>query len=574
MKKKILTFVCTAAGLSVVLTAGLIHMAVYQDIYEDLKQTAASAAEYIGAACELMGIGYLESLPREALGLRITLIAANGRVLYDTAADAGRLPNHLDRPEVRGALEAGAGESERLSETISKQTYYYAVRLNDGSILRTANTTDSVFIRMLNLVLISLGIVVVVFMIILAAGSQVTEKIVAPINRIDLDNPEDSAAYDELTPLLSRIKKQNDAIAAQLEETRKRQNEFNAITDNMMEGLLVLDQDGRILSCNKSAGSLLGIHQKQVEYQNALAVRRDEPFRGALEKALDGRLAEAELSVGQRYLRLFANPVKYRDAVQGIILVILDVTERADRDRLRREFTANVSHELKTPLMVISGFAEIMAGGLVKQGDMPQFAEKIYGEVQRLISLVDDIITLSRLDEGGDIYEKEEVDLLALAQGAAGRLSAAAAGRKLSLTVDGDPARMPGVPRVLDEMLFNLIDNAVKYNVEGGAVRVSVETLPGENIVTVEDTGIGIPEDERDRIFERFYRADKSRSGAVEGTGLGLSIVKHGAALHDAKIEVQSDGKKGTRFTLRFPVRYCLRNKEITFSERVLTDFE
>ena len=554
MKKKILTFVCAAAGLSILLTAGLIHMAVYQDISEDLKQTSAAAAEYIGAACESMGIDYLESLPREGRGLRITLIASNGQVLYDRAADAGRLPSHLDRPEVRGAFEAGFGESVRLSETISKQTYYYAVRLNDGSILRTANTTDSVFIRMLNLVLFSLGIVVVVFMLILAAGSWVTEKIVAPINRIDLDNPADNVVYDELTPLLSRIKKQNDALAGQLEEMRKRQNEFAAITDNMLEGLLVLDQDGRILSCNKSAGGLLGIHQKQVEYQNALTVRRDEPFRSALEKALGGTLAEAELSVGQRRLQLFANPVKYQDAVQGVIMVILDVTERADRDRLRREFSANVSHELKTPLMVISGFAEIMAGGLAKQEDMPQFAEKIYGEAQRLISLVDDIMSLSRLDEGGDVYEKEAVDLLVLARSAAGRLSAAAAGRKLTLTVDGEPACISGVPHVLEEMLFNLIDNAVKYNVEGGAVRVSVETLPEENRITVEDTGIGIPEDERDRIFERFYRVDKSRSGAVQGTGLGLSIVKHGAALHDAKLDVQSDGKTGARFTLRFPV--------------------
>jgi two-component system phosphate regulon sensor histidine kinase PhoR len=334
---------------------------------------------------------------------------------------------------------------------------------------------------------------------------------------------------------------------------RKRQNEFTAITDNMREGLLVLDQDGRILSCNKSAGSLLGIHLKRVEYQNVLAVRRDEPFRGALEKALRGTLAETELSVGRRSLRLFANPVKYKNTVQGVILVILDITERVDRDRLRREFTANVSHELKTPLMVISGFAEIMTGGVAKQEDMPHFAEKIYGEAQRLISLVDDIMTLSRLDEGGEIHAKEETDLFALARDAAGRLSATAANRKISLTVDGEEARIPGIPHVLDEMIFNLIDNAVKYNVEGGTVRVSVEKRAGENIVSVEDTGIGIPEDEQDRIFERFYRVDKSRSSAVEGTGLGLSIVKHGAALHDAKIEVQSDGKKGTRFTLRFP---------------------
>jgi two-component system phosphate regulon sensor histidine kinase PhoR len=553
MKNKILVFVCVAAGLSILLTAGLIHMAVYQDISDDLRQNITTAAEYIGAACELNGLSYLEGLPREGRSLRITLIASDGRVLYDTAADPGSLPNHLDRPEIQAAFDTGSGESIRLSETISKQTYYYAVKLNNGCVLRTANTTDSIFIRMINLVLVTMGIAAVVFMVIVVTGSRMTEKIVAPINRIDLDNPENDVAYDELTPLLSRIKKQNDAIAEQFEEMRRKQNEFAAITDNMREGLLVLDQDGRILSCNKSAGGLLGIHLKHVEYQSALAVRRDEPFRGALEKALRGTLAETEFSAGQRHLRLFANPVKYKNTVQGVILVILDVTERADRDRLRREFTANVSHELKTPLTVISGFAEIMAGGLAKQEDMPRFAKKIYGEAQRLINLVNDIMTLSRLDESDEAHPKEKTDLLALAQNAAERISGAAANKKITITVDGEPAGIAGIPHLLDEMIFNLVDNAVKYNVEGGAVRVSVEKRTNEILVSVEDTGIGIPEDERERIFERFYRVDKSRSSAVEGTGLGLSIVKHGAALHGAKIEVRNGENEGTRFTLRFP---------------------
>ncbi|MDR0377842.1 MAG: PAS domain-containing protein [Spirochaetaceae bacterium] len=558
MKKKILAFVCAAAGLSIVLTAVLIHMAVYQDIFDDLKQTTAAAAEYLAALYESNGNGYLESPPGTDLlspgdGLRVTLIAPGGQVLYDTAADGGALPNHLGRPEVQEARDTGAGDSLRLSETISRQTYYYAVRLRNGGVLRTASAADSIFIRMINLILISLGIAVVVFMIILAAGSRMTEQIVSPINRIDLDHPEDGAAYDELAPLLMRIKQQNDAIAGQLEEMRKRRNEFTTIINNMREGLLVLDQDGRILSCNKSAGSLLGIRMERVEYQLALAVRRDEPFRGALEKALHGTPGETELSVGQRRLRLFASPVAYRNVVQGVILLILDITERTDRDRLRREFSANVSHELKTPLTIISGFAEIMAGGMVKQEDAPRFAEKIYGEAQRLIHLVDDVMALSRLDEDAALRPKEEADLLSLARSAAGRLAGAAARRKLTLMVDGDEARIPGVPHVLDEMLFNLLDNAVKYNREGGEVRVVVEKRPEECTVTVEDTGPGIPADEQDRIFERFYRADKSRSAAVEGTGLGLSIVKHGAALHHAKVEVYSDGKAGARFTLRFP---------------------
>ncbi|MDR1250702.1 MAG: PAS domain-containing protein, partial [Treponema sp.] len=476
MKKKILMFVCTAAGLSIILTALLIHMAVYQDISKDLKQNITAGAEYIRAAVELNGLSYLESLPQKVRDLRITLIASDGRVLYDSAVNAAELPNHLERPEVQEALDTGTGESIRISATISKQTYYYALRLNNGDILRTASTTGSVFIRMLNLILISMGIEIIVFLIISAAGSKMTDEIIAPINRIDLENPENGITYDELTPLLLRIKKQNDTIAEQFEDAGKRQNEFTAITDNMREGLLVLDPDGRILSCNKSARDLLGIHLKQVERQSALAVRRDEIFRRALEKALDGLPAEAEFSSGQRHLHLFTNPVKYKGVVQGVVLVILDVTERTDRDRLRREFTANVSHELKTPLMAISGFAEIMAGGVAKPEDMPRFAEKIYGEAQRLINLVNDIMILSKLDEGGESQSsKEELELFTVVRYAVERISGQAESRNITITVNGEEARILGIPHVLDEIIFNLLDNAVKYNTEGGKVKVSVE---------------------------------------------------------------------------------------------------
>jgi two-component system phosphate regulon sensor histidine kinase PhoR len=554
MKKKILLFICAATGLSVILTAGLIHMTVYQDISKNLKRNITAATKYIGAANDLNGISYLEALPRENLDIRITLIAPDGQVIYDTAADPGKLPNHLDRPEILAAFASGSGESTRLSDTISKETYYYAIKLNSGNVLRSAITMDSIFIRMLNLILISLGIGALIFMIAAAAGSKVTEKIINPINNIDIDNPENNTVYEELTPLLSRIKKQNDAITEQLEEMQKKQNEFAAITDNMKEGLLVLDQDGRILSCNKSAGNLLGIHLKRIEYQNVLTVRRDESFRSALEKSMHGVSAETELSAGQRRLRLFTSPVIYKDAVQGIILVILDITEQAERDKLRREFSANVSHELKTPLMVISGFAEIMAGRLAKQEDMPHFAEKIYSETQRLINLINDIMTLSRLDESGDSPPKEKIDILASASRAAERISKSAEDKNITLSVNGEKVLIFGIPHVLDEMIFNLIDNAVKYNVEGGSVQISVEKHKIEALISVEDTGIGIPKDEMDRIFERFYRVDKSRNNAVEGTGLGLSIVKHGAALHGAKIEVQSGEKKGSRFILRFPV--------------------
>jgi two-component system phosphate regulon sensor histidine kinase PhoR len=358
--------------------------------------------------------------------------------------------------------------------------------------------------------------------------------------------------YDELTPLLFRVKRQNEAISAQLTEMRKWQIEFTAIADNMREGLLVLDQDARILSCNKSARDLLGVQPEHIEKQNVLAVRRDEPFRTAVKKALGGTAAEAAFSSGKRYLQMFANPMMDNGAVQGLVLVILDVTEREDRDKLRREFTANVSHELKTPLMAISGYAEIMAGGVAKPEDMPRFAWSIYQEAQRLITLVGDIMTLSRLDEKNESPAEERVDIFSLAQNVLERISGATAARSISVSLNGAEAEISGIRQVLDEMIFNLVDNAVKYNTEGGKIHVSVEKLGQEVVLSVSDTGIGIPADEQDRIFERFYRVDKSRSRTVEGTGLGLSIVKHGAALHKAKIEVQSDGKTGTRFTLRF----------------------
>jgi two-component system phosphate regulon sensor histidine kinase PhoR len=395
----------------------------------------------------------------------------------------------------------------------------------------------------------------------------VTETLVRSIIRLDLDNPENNVTYEELSPLLSRMKKQNDIIAAQIAGQRKKQLEFTAITNNMREGLIVLDNEGKILSCNKSAMDLLDIHPENIENKNVLIIRREESFRKTVEAAISGAAAETLLSTPAGYLQVFANPVTDNDAatgsdaVLGAALAILDVTERENREKLRREFSANVSHELKTPLMAISGYAEIMAGGMVKAKDMRPFAEKIYGETQRLIALVSDILLLSRLDEDeknisyGPSPEKEAIALLPFMKNILSRIGPMAEERQLSVILEseGGLAKIIGVPHILDEMIFNLLDNAVKYNKQGGSIVINIKKTDTETLLIIADTGIGISPAEQKRIFERFYRVDKSRSKEAGGTGLGLSIVKHGALIHGAKIEVESALDAGSRFTLRFP---------------------
>jgi two-component system phosphate regulon sensor histidine kinase PhoR len=586
MKRAILAFACALAGFSILLTAVLIHFAVYWSFSERMKQEAVVESEYIGRAVERLGAEYLEYLRSiapaaitsaanspTARGPRVTLIAKTGAVLYDSDGDGAAMENHLDRPEVKAALENGVGESTRFSETMRKRTYYRAVKLADGNILRIAGTTDSVFASMLRLTPLAFAIAAAVFLAAIWVGARVTRKIVAPINSLDLEKPEANAAYEELDPLLFRIQKQNDLIAGQMREMRKKELEFSAITDNMREGLLVLDREGKILSCNPSALSLLRSRSESPEkfkQQSVLTLRRDEAFRRAVESALGGVPLEASLQVEGRRLWVMANPVMdeavangtvtngtvtNEKTLQGAVLVLLDVTEREDRERLRREFSANVSHELRTPLTSISGYAEILANGVARLEDAPRFAERIYAEAQRLIALVGDVMLLSKLDEGGREIEREKVELGGLVRSAAESLAEAARLRNVSIVLDipDDGVELTGIRPILEEMVLNLLDNAIKYNVDGGEVRVSVHTVS----LTVADTGIGIPPEEQERVFERFYRSNaRSNAGAaVKGTGLGLSIVKHGALLHGAEIDVRSDGISGTSITLTFPTR-------------------
>jgi two-component system phosphate regulon sensor histidine kinase PhoR len=525
-----------------------------------MRHDIAAESEYIRAGLEMSGPAYLASLKRgeRQPGVppaRITLIAPDGRVLFDTDAGAAGMENHLSRREIQAAISTGLGEETRLSETIGKRTYYRAIRLNNGDILRTARTTEGVFVSLIRPTMIAVLIALAVFAIAAEISSRVTGMLVAPINRLNLDNPEDNITYEELSPLLLRMKKQNDTIAFQLSEQRKKQLEFTAITDNMREGLIILDQNALVLSCNKSALKLLDVHLENIENQNALVIRRDETFRRALEQAVSGATAEALLPSREGHLRLFANPVLDNGTILGAVLVILDVTEQEDREKLRREFSANVSHELKTPLTAISGYAEIMAGGLAKPEDMGRFAQNIYTEAQRLIALIGDILLLSRLDEKNETLPAETIDLRSLTQDILERIKGPAAERGLRVSFDAEEAPVTGIRQILDEMIYNLLDNAVKYNRQNGEIRVSVKNTGPGPVFSVSDTGIGIDPAEQERIFERFYRVDKSRGKAAGGTGLGLSIVKHGALLHNAKVAVQSDGKSGASFTLQFTER-------------------
>jgi two-component system phosphate regulon sensor histidine kinase PhoR len=563
MKRIILAASCLLSAFSIVLTAVLVHISVYWGFTQRMKEEAAAELELIRAGIEVAGYGYLDRLDSGIAGqdLRITVVRANGTVLFDNEYEAAAMENHAGRPEVAAAIVGKIGEQMRYSDTRRTQAYYRARLLDDGNVLRVAVSMDNIISSALAQVPLTLAIAPVIFICAVVIASRITRRIVKPINEINLEAPEESVVYDELSPLLLRVRLQNDQIAAQMAELRKKQLEFEAITDNMREGLLVLDREGRILSCNGSARRLLHTHAAIAERQNVLTLRRDEPFRDALEKAQRGIPAECRLSSKSSHLRLIASPV----ADGGTVLLLLDVTEQEDREKLRREFSANVSHELKTPLTVISGYAELLSEGLVRPEDTAEFGGKMFHEARRLLNLINDIMQLSRLDEGAAGLEREPVSLRALVKGVVERVSPVARARNVRIAIDTEPetsingegerddkdAVITGIPQVLHEMVFNLVDNGIKYNRESGCVTVSIRREGSAVCLAVADTGIGIPEAEQERVFERFYRVDKSRNSETGGTGLGLSIVKHGAQLHGATIELAS-GTTGTTVRLMF----------------------
>ena len=547
--QSIIAVVISVLLLSLALITGVLYNHFETTMLDQLRTTAQFAEQGV----EQEGTAYFDSL--HAQNCRVTWIAADGTVKYDNRSNPKTMENHADRQEVREAMENDSGTSVRRSSTLSEHTMYYAKRLSDGTVLRLSMSQRSVLFLMGGMLSPLVFIFLAACLLAGVLSYRVSKKIVKPLSEIDLKHPEQVETYDELSPFLQRIAAQNREIDARMAEIRKQQQEFSMITENMSEGLFVVDRNYQILSYNKSAMQIFGMDPGQ-EHENLLAVNRSEGFRNAVDSALKGRHTQENLELNGRVYQIIANAVCQPDFAEdmvGAVILVLDVTEKEAQEQYRREFTANVSHELKTPLTSISGIAEIIRNGIVKPEDIPHFAGKIYDESQRLIALIGDIIKLSRLDENQVPMERETVDMLEMARDVVQQLSSVARKSGVTLVANGTHGQVQGVRQVLGEMVYNLCENAMKYNRAGGRVWVDVQQVADHVVLRVKDTGIGIPAAEQGRIFERFYRVDKSHSKAVGGTGLGLSIVKHGAALHHATISVSSEPEQGTEITLTFP---------------------
>lgn len=550
MTSKIFRSIIVVAGVVLSASFLLIFGVMYSYLTSQLRDELRNEAIYVSKAVEISGVDYLKQLEDSN---RITLVGADGIVLYDTHISNKNMENHNNREEIREALLEGVGEDIRYSTTLSEKTIYYAVRMNDGNVLRVAQEQETVLTILLGLVHPLLYILAVMFLLASCLAIRVAKRITEPMNNLDLDHPEQNIAYDEIAPLLTKIHRQKRFIKEQLDEAKRKQQEFEMITENMQEGFLIIDHKMEILSCNSSMKQLLGM-EEEYQHQNVLKFHRTEKFQKILKNVLNGTHQHVELKFKDIYYQLIANPVFENDGktVAGAVLIFMDITEKRYGEQIRREFTANVSHELKTPLTSISGFAEIMENGLVKQEDIPKFAGNIFKESQRLISLVNDIIKLSRLDEGDIFYKPEKIDLTALVKQVKERLELTAQKKGVTIKVEGQEAYIDIVPQIAEEIIYNLCDNGIKYNKEGGEVLCTLEKKKEGVLFTIKDTGIGIPLSEQGRVFERFYRVDKSHSKEIGGTGLGLSIVKHGIAYLGATIKLESKEGEGTKISIFF----------------------
>ena len=547
MTKRIFRSIMLVSALVLVIGLGFIMGILYHYFGSQIEKELKSETAYLAISVENMGISALDKLPAESA--RVTLIDEDGTVLFDNKADAAGMENHADRQEVIAAKLKGTGKATRQSDTLAEKTIYYAKQLENGQILRVSSTQYTVAALIGELVQPMLYVLLMMVVLSALFAARISKKIVSPINDLDLEEPERTEAYDEISPLLTKINKQQRTIRKQLSDARRQQQEFSIITENMSEGLLVIDAQTDLLSYNSSALRLLDAAETQA-HTSVLSLNRSEPFQQAVDAVLSGRHTSSNLQIGDSFCQVIANPVLRDKEVTGAVLLLVDITEKIQRENLRREFTANVSHELKTPLTSISGFAEIIQDGFVKPEDIKKFAGKIFVEAQRLIALVGDVIKISQLDEGCLPYQKEETDLYVLAKDTLERLRDPAKRRQVSLFLEGEHAVLATTQPILEEVLYNLCDNAIKYNHPNGKVTVTV--LNGKNTVSISvaDTGIGIPSADQARVFERFYRVDKSHSKEIGGTGLGLSIVKHGAAYLGAKVELDSQLDKGSVFRL------------------------
>ena len=551
MTRRIFRNILLTAVLALLLTSALLVGTLYSVYEERISAELRTEAEYIVRALDVAqdDLDYFAGIVPTT---RVTLISPDGAVLYDSQADESRMDSHAERPEVLEAVLSGTGESTRYSNTISQLTIYYARRTANGNVLRIASTRSSVLGVFLNVAPQIVVMLLTVTALSLLIAKYAARQIVQPINDLDLNTPLANEVYDELTPLLRRMDRQHTQIHQQMRDLARAHSDLNAIMQNMREGLILIDRESHILSINPSAMKIFGVQDAPAQDAPLAAICQEAAVIDIVRAAQDGTSGDTILTRGDRTYRVFASPVIRENKVRGAVLLALDVSARYAAEASRREFTANVSHELKTPLTSISGYAEIIASGIAQAADVPVFAGKIHTEAKRLVALVNDILELSRLDEKQGLGAQEPVALLPMVHALAESFQPIAAEKDIALTIEGGNLTITGYPLLLRELFHNLIDNAVKYTPAGGRVTIRLSQEDGHPLCTVTDTGIGIPAEHQHRIFERFYRVDKSHSRQTGGTGLGLAIVKHVAEVHQAQIRLTSTPGQGTAVSIRF----------------------
>lgn len=549
MTKKIFKAIFLTSFLLVVSSLLIISTILFNYYSAEQVNTLKEEMEFVRTGIDMNGTSFLDHVKTQQ---RVTLIDANGKVLYDTAEDASKMENHANREEVQEALKDGTGVSTRVSKTLDQKTVYYAEKLPDGHILRVSMQRLSFGSVLLGLLQPFLFILVGAGIVSWILAGRIAKSIIEPLSDIDLDHPLTSESYDELAPLLRKVEHQNEVIQLQMDSLEKERRDFELITENMNEGILVLDSKMDVLSHNASALNLLETELPE-DNQNVLIYNRSRTFRKLIKRAYKGKQAEKRMEIGERIIQMIANPVIENGKVEGVAVILFDITEKENREKLRSEFVSNVSHELKTPLTSISGYAEIIENGMAKPEDVRGFAGKIYSEAQALIAMVNDILELSRLDENRSLEPEADVNLTPIVNETIERLGKRAEKQQVTLSAAmPDNLNILGYSQIITEMIYNLVDNAIKYNKPGGSVLVSGTESEASVDISVTDTGIGIPAAEQERIFERFYRVSKSRSRDVPGSGLGLAIIKHGAVVHNAEVLLESSIGEGTTFTIRF----------------------
>ena len=548
MSKKIFRSIIAVA--TVVLLASIFIASSFLYGYFNRSQVTQLKEELslVAANVDIVGTDYFENFDSSVF--RFTLVSAEGTVLYDSQAKAEDMENHLEREEIAEALENGHGSSARYSATLTERTFYEATRLQNGNVLRVSVNQVTVGALIIGMLPAIIAIILISAIVALLLSHKMAKDIVKPLNELDLENPAENETYEELSPILIKLNKQHKQITRQMQELRQKSAEFEQITLSMNEGLVLLDKKGIVISINAAAKKLFGVDETAVGH-DFLTLDRSADMSRAIEKALGGKRAEFREEKNGREYQFVINRTVSDDRTVGVVIICFDVTETAFAERSRKEFTANVSHELKTPLQSIIGSAELLENGLVKPEDTKRFIGNIKNEASRLVSLINDIIRLSQLDEDSE-PATESVDLYDVATEVIEELSVAAAKKQVKFTLNGESCVIKGIRRYLYEIVYNLCDNAIRYNKEGGKVTVTLENKDGNIILSVSDTGIGIPAEHQSRIFERFYRVDKSHSKETGGTGLGLSIVKHAVAYHGGRIKLDSQVEKGTTITVKF----------------------